>query len=506
MNLIQLEEPKLLFAHGQGVEDPRDGLTLFGPLDSTGAYGVRYGVVGTELGIKRFRRWVERIQSPLVNEKPLRSRPPFPGFEAAFGIPWQPEPTLAAAIPDHELASCLHLDDKYKRVYETAKLFASRILTATKDEEAKPDLWFVVIPDDVYRFCRPRSSVPRDLRVTAAGKMKPSVARSFGKAPPLPLFTDWLEDAKAYRYDPDFRHQLKAQLLAAQVPTQIVRESTVAYRDFTKKSGAPIRDLEVMEPDIAWHLSAAAYYKLGARPWKLAGVREGVCYVGLVFKKEERSGDPRNACCAAQMFLDSGDGVVFKGNVGPWYNEQRGHFHLNLIAAHQLAEQAISAYKAKHGGTPPKEMFIHGRVRFSDPEWAGFQEVAGKATKLIGVRIREADSLRLYRQDSAMPILRGLALIRNPSLAFLWTRGFVPRLQTYPGREVPRPLMVDVCRGKMDITTILQDIMGLTKLNYNACRYADGVPVTLKFADAVGEILTSGFPTGDAPLPFRYYI
>jgi hypothetical protein len=49
--------------------------------------------------------------------------------------------------------------------------------------------------------------------------------------------------------------------------------------------------------------------------------------------------------------------------------------------------------------------------------------------------------------------------------------------------------------------------MALTKLNYNACLFADGSPITLKFANAVGEVLTAGpSPAGGAPLPFMYYI
>ena len=54
---------------------------------------------------------------------------------------------------------------------------------------------------------------------------------------------------------------------------------------------------------------------------------------------------------------------------------------------------------------------------------------------------------------------------------------------------------------------MLSDILGLTKLNYNARQYGDGEPVTLNFADAVGEILTAGPITTDTPpLPFKYYI
>jgi hypothetical protein len=35
-------------------------------------------------------------------------------------------------------------------------------------------------------------------------------------------------------------------------------------------------------------------------------------------------------------------------------------------------------------------------------------------------------------------------------------------------------------------------VLALTKLNYNTYRYGDGKPITLKFADTVGEVLTAG--------------
>jgi hypothetical protein len=48
--------------------------------------------------------------------------------------------------------------------------------------------------------------------------------------------------------------------------------------------------------------------------------------------------------------------------------------------------------------------------------------------------------------------------------------------------------------------------MALTKLNYNTCIYADGVPVTLRFADKIGEILTASVEIKAPPLAFKYYI
>ncbi len=84
------------------------------------------------------------------------------------------------------------------------------------------------------------------------------------------------------------------------------------------------------------------------------------------------------------------------------------------------------------------------------------------------MRIRPDGDLRFYHKGD-QPVLRGLAYIRDKRTAYLMTKGYTPRLRTYPGREVPRPLLVDVCKGNVDIGTVLDDLMALTKLNYNAC-------------------------------------
>jgi hypothetical protein len=54
------------------------------------------------------------------------------------------------------------------------------------------------------------------------------------------------------------------------------------------------------------------------------------------------------------------------------------------------------------------------------------------------------------------------------------------------------PLSIEITRGEADIETVLQDVLALTKLNYKTCRYGDGKPITLKFADAIGEVLIRG--------------
>lgn len=504
-NLLKLDEPRLLFQHGQAMEDPRDGLTLFGPLDEGKPYGIRGGVVGTASSIAKFRAWVDWVQRPVRLQSPVLARPPFPGFEAAFRVPWDSAPALAIEIDETELKAKSGLDDRHQRVFQTVDLFSKAIVDALRDEESKPDVWFVVIPDYVRRYCRPEGIVaPADRHESQRFFKSAKQAKALYQAPSL--FSEANEAAEPYFFKEHFRNQLKARLLEHRVATQILREGTL-NNIISMPENAREAGLMRLQSQIAWNIATTAFYKTGGRPWKVDGIRKGVCYIGLVYKKDQRSVDSRMACCGAQMFLDSGDGVVFKGAVGPWHNTDTGDFHLSRRAAHDLIQMAVKSYKDRRPDKkPPDELFIHGKTTFNDDEWGGFREAAPSQTNIVGVKIRDDSSLKLFRNGDT-PVLRGTAFVRNPRNAALWTRGWTPRLGTYPGLEVPNPLSVDICRGHASIETVLNDIMGLTKLNYNACLFADGAPITLKFANAVGEVLTAGpIPSGGAPLPFMYYI
>jgi hypothetical protein len=164
------------------------------------------------------------------------------------------------------------------------------------------------------------------------------------------------------------------------------------------------------------------------KPWRLAGLRDGVCYVGLVFKRIERPSGRDNACCGAQMFLGSGDGLVFRGAVGPWYSETKDAFHLQQDQAATLMEMIVRSYKDIHG-TAPTELFIHGKTNFDPNEWAGFASAVPHTTKLVGVQIRDMADVKLFRYG-ANAVLRGTAVVTSNSSGYLWTRGYIPRLRT----------------------------------------------------------------------------
>lgn len=496
-----LAEPELRFGHGQTARNPKDGLFIFGPMiDQRKPAEMRVGVVGTPDCIASYRRWVASINGYLPASDPTSPhQSPFPGFEATFKTRWSPNPVVEIPISATDIVNSIHIADRYLAIYETVSLFENVILKKLREDDVAVDVWFVVIPEEVYVLGRPLSKLRKQDRIEVRGRISARQGYKFLREPSM--FPEDNDQAEIYKYEINFHHQLKARLIASKAVVQIVRDTSLV----APSQGSERQTRRLQDPaTLAWNLCTTAFFKAGGRPWKLDRVRDGVCYVGLVFKKSSTDPTSGNACCGAQMFLDSGDGLVFKGAVGPWYSVENKEFHLPADEAKKLIETVVQSYKDAHG-FPPKELFIHGRTRFSDDEWQGFVSGTPPETSIVGIRIARSQELKLFRPGKT-PVLRGTWFELNRRKAVLWTMGYIPELQTYPGREVPNPMSVEICRGEADLETVLADVMGLTKVNFNACVYADGLPVTLRFADAVGEILTAAPRIDGPPLPFRHYI
>lgn len=505
-HMVEIAEPELLFGFEQRMQHPKDGLLLYGPIDGGGGRGkLRIGLVSTAAGKERYAKCVARLSRPLAPARPDDpNHTHFPGFQAVFGVEWPSRPETWLQVDEAELARVIRMEDRHQAIHKAVSLYSDAIEAHLREgSESTVDLWMAVVPEDVHKYCRPESVVEKLERKQPDLLMNKAAATRLLRQPGL--FPDDNQSAEIYLYDLNFHNQLKARLLEHKAAVQIVRETTLAPDEFVKDDGSPLRRLQD-SATLAWNLATTCYFKAGGKPWQLGNSRPGVCYVGIVFKKDLSTPEPGNACCGAQMFLNSGDGVVFRGAVGPWMTATDDEFHLPKEKATALMSLVVEAYRKAHGGEDPRELFIHGKTWFSEDEWQGFKDTVPAQTKVVCVRIRVDAGMKLYRHGK-MCVARGLGWVKSPWRGYLWSKGFVERLQTYAGREVPNPLSIEICRGEADIEQVMADVLALTKLNYNGCIFGDGIPVTLRFAGSVGEILTAA-PRKDElpPLPFRYYI
>lgn len=499
--LTYLKEPQLSFGYNQKTSDPRDGLMLYGAFDREKIKGqVNVGIIGCEKQREYLKDYLKKIHQPIHNNTNDVARPFFAGLESVFGIHINFENIQEINISDNEVNKFLHYQDGHQRVFNLTKLYADELIKYSKQEEMPVTVWFVVISDDIYKYGRPNSKIPKSKENIKLG-LKPK-----DRNPNQGFLFEDLNDLKeAYEFEINFHNQLKAKLLDDKIVTQIIKESTIAYEILWDKEDK-IEKQRVFDSAKAWNISTTLYYKVGGLPWRLGDVREDVCYLGLVYKKLENDQNNRSACCAAQMFIDSGDGMVFRGNIGDYFNPITKEFHITKEDAMNLINHSLEAFKEKLGkGKYPKEIFIHAKTYFDDEEWEGFKEAVEGKSKIIGVRIQSTSEFKLYR-DFSFCVPRGMTMKVATNKAFLWTKGFISRLQTQVGLETPNPISVEVTRGDADIIQVCKDVLALTKLNYNACIFADGQPVTLRFADSIGEVLTAGQNVKTDVLPFKHYV
>lgn len=496
--VVVFSEPLLEFRYGQAVADPRDGLSIFGPFDadmSSHPKNLSYALIGVPSGLQAFRSWIQRLQQPIVPADGLSRDlwPMFPGFEAAFSCSLPMEPTLVIELDERRLLRDARNKDPHRRAAGVVGRYLDSVSRIVRRDDPI-DVVICVVPDVVHRNCRPLSRVS-----DGVGYVPTRAERRRREQGQQDLFNE--VDPAIYHFSVDFRRQIKARAMRDNLPIQIIRESTLDITDGWRFGDRRLTPL----CDRAWNLMTTLYYKAGGKPWRLSTARPGVCYIGIAYRLDGSNSDIRSACCAAQLFLDTGDGLVFMGEYGPWYSPDRGAFHLSRDAARRLLDGVLKTYQSLEG-QPLQEIFLHCRSGLNDEEWAGFGEACPPGVRLIGVRVRQQSwETRLYREGTR-PVLRGTFWRVGPRTGYLWASGFKPRLGTYDGSEIPAPLRIDIQYGEADLEQVARDILGLTKLNYNACRLGEAEPVTIGFSDAVGEILVSNPTVSAHSAKFKFYI
>jgi hypothetical protein len=228
-NLIYFDEPKLAFGHDQTSEDPRDGLTLFGPYEKPLSYSVQAGVVGTQKGFDDYTEFVKRLGKPVISNNV--QRPSFLGFEAIFGIKWPSKPVMESIIAENSLDELLLINNLQERTYKVVNLFLEEIKKVKNEEEADINIWFIVIPKSVWLKCRPRSSSTK----ISSSTRDDVLAFQEGQHALFPEIEEQLEEMSEFLdSSSDFHHQLKARVIneGVQIPIQIILETMYVVRTF----------------------------------------------------------------------------------------------------------------------------------------------------------------------------------------------------------------------------------------------------------------------------------
>ena len=88
----------------------------------------------------------------------------------------------------------------------------------------------------------------------------------------------------------------------------------------------------------------------------------------------------------------------------------------------------------------------------------------------------------------------------------LYTRVTVDFYKTYPGMYVPGPLKVTVYEQDSSLESLCDEILGLTKMNWNNTQMDGRLPITLECARKIGDIMKYVSPTEKPQVSYSFYM
>jgi len=458
------DEPILEFGDGGRHCDPRQGLREHGPLQPRSGDVVRVGVIGTDETVSGFSEFLEETGRGIESDgkQLINLNPDFPGlgnqnpFRCKFEVPGDAT-IIMSRSQINELRAIGRHDEAVRRAVD----MVAEQLTALTESSAKPDVIVLALPVVLIE-----KLVNAKSEEGAEGGEEEPEARE-------PLL--------------DFRDLLKAKTLHLDVPTQIVWPDT--WDDAAKIPRKVKRDSNRQtqsKATRAWNLLNALFYKAGKVPWRLlpdeAGLRTS--YLGIGFYRDVAGQQLWTS--TAQMFDERGRGLILRGARAQ--TESRGrHPYLTAQDAEDLVTQSVAAYKAHHRHVPAR-LVVLKTSRFRPEEAEGIDAALRRAGIELSdlVWVQESSPIAVFR-DGNYPVLRGTFIdLRGKGL--LYTRGSVPYYGTFPGLRVPRPLLL-VPHDSGAIARIAEEVLALTKVNWNSTQFDQKLPAPIKAAREVGRIL-----------------
>ena len=510
-----IAEPALAFGGRHEHVDPKVGLALYGPYTMQGQTkpslsSVIVGIVGPAPMIANAVQWLEACKGIVKNSgsQPFLY-PHFPGFNT--NLPFQCE--LATADTWHETIKQDDLDRALssasfaERVKKTVRLY-DRCIEVLAQRDPRPDITLCCIPQDVIDLCTVRVKGPgevKQIKISKAERIMKQRAEEASKRGQFFLFPE-LDPLLGVESDEwgyhNLRRGLKAEAMQFGIPTQLVWPGTLQL------GGTPpaMRGRRVQDPATrAWNFTVALYHKAGGLPWRLAQVEPGVCYVGISFYRETAGGNPRMRTSMAQAFTSAGDGYVLRGNPFEWDETMQGKSpHLDQKSAMVLLQNVITLYRRQNRSSMPIRVVVHKTSKYTDEERRGFSDACQYVPRKDFVAL-SGRGIQFFRTGDYPP-LRGTYVKFSDTNLLLYTDGYMPFLRTYPGPRVPQPLEILEHHGDSPWNVVLQDILSLTKMNWNTADFACSYPITLAFSQKVSQMLADLPPEVQPRSEYRFYM
>lgn len=513
MEIQLLKEPLVEFANNLLCDDPKKGISLEGFYSishKSHRSEIHYAIVGTNQNIEDLREWVNNLEKYIeatANEVVIKNEseiedgevnslfedgeietvikeksknyinkklnPDFPGFgkESVFKCEFLNDSINNGPIQRSKIEEIL-ISKKVRtlKLDLIIDLYKQAYLDVVEFSNTQPDICFIVISSNVFKKL---GSIP------------------FGN------------------FHINLRRKLKASIISCNknVPVQLVLEDTVKG---LKKS---MQDMSM----VAWNFVVAQYYKTeNCIPWVLTDINKDTCFIGISFHKILDSQNKYMRSSIAQAFNREGKGLVFTGKQFEWNSSKTRVTspHLKYDYAKDLIQTVLQNYIRINKHTPSRVVIhkttdfwdVYNNIEFAEIDGLrdGINEVLSSSTNIDFVTVKTSKQ-KLFRAKGEYPVMRGTLLKIDDFNGILYTTGYIPYFESYPGVHIPLGLHIETI-GESTLIQVCKEILALTKLNFNNCNYYDSLPITLKFSQKVGEIIQYLPPNIEPPTKYYFYM
>ncbi len=477
MEYQYLKEPILEFAEGNHV-CPRAGIAQYCVYDARNDFrrkNILLGVVGINENIEKFRKWLIK-SSKFIPRKPSNQNNLFPDFigfnkSTGFSSEFILNDSNVKPILNRDIEEIIKITDTNERIKSSVDLYIEKIKFLTQNKT--PEVIICIIPEILYKTISSQK---------------------------INLSKEEQVDDHFLDIEMNFRRMLKARIMGfSNIPIQILRENSLEENPSGEGSTQD-------DATKAWNLCTALYYKSSNStiPWKLESNPNKLqtCYVGISFYK---SRDKKTIFSSlAQIFDETGHNVILRGTPVNINKDDRKPY-LSTGQAYDLLDSALREYRIALN-TCPAKLVIHKTSKFSNEEIAGFNEVT-EDLKINWVdMVTISDSLIRLLRLGAYPPYRGSMIEMDKNRYLLYTRGSVPFYQTYPGLYIPQPIEIEIYKSESSPIQISQEILALTKMNWNNSQFDRKYPVTIECARNVGKIIKYLAINENPQISYRFYM
>jgi hypothetical protein len=480
MSIKCLAEPALQFSNGRLDVDPRRALSAGGPVDHRGLRTVSVGLVGLADDVAAARTWILGMDAfKPARERNARRFRDWPGSEKALGAKFEVNDRFVRTVDLSHYERLFRERMDGSDFEALVELFEGPISSMFGD--FRPHCIVVCIPDRLgdLRVENPGLSAKerRALEIlkreeeSIQGDLFAPTAEEMAEAEALRTTAEDLLFRTFYR-----AVKAKVHKYDNAVPVQILRRSTVERDDDTGHSQATR----------AWNFATALYYKADGLPWRPSDLPEGVCFIGISFHHLKKRGGHLVYASVAQAFSSDHEPFCLKGAHIDHEQRRDRQPYLNESQAFAMMRDILHGYE-KRTGVRPRRVVVHKTSAYQPEEEKGFRDAAKDIVPGCDLVWLRQTPFRLVRKGSEEPWRGTLCTIEDQS--YLFTSGYVPWWNEFPGAHIPAPLQIGSA-GPTDLEARAREILTLSKMNWNSSDGITRLPVTLLFAKKVGEIMT----------------